>query len=225
LYAVGLHNPKTAVNVGHVLRAADAYGASMVAITGNRVHGATNVSRAEKRIPVLRGDDLHDLIPYGCVPVAVDLVEGAEDLRTFVHPKNAFYVFGGEDETLGQKVLSWCKYKVYVPTNICMNLSACVNVVLYDRMAKMGAASSQRKFSVGDKVVPIGKSVCCSLESSAAWKAANSSGKNYLVIERLDHRSLLTGDSVIVCDGDFFLEEDLVLCWAKSPTKKFILFH
>jgi tRNA(Leu) C34 or U34 (ribose-2'-O)-methylase TrmL len=138
MYAVGLHNPKTEINVGHVLRAADAYGASMVAITGKRVRGATNVSGAEAKIPVLRGDDLHDLIPFGCIPVAVDLVEGAEDLRTFVHPQNAFYIFGGEDETLGRKVMSWCKYKVYVPTNICMNLSACVNVVLYDRMAKLG---------------------------------------------------------------------------------------
>jgi tRNA(Leu) C34 or U34 (ribose-2'-O)-methylase TrmL len=135
MYAIGLHNPK---NVGHILRAADAYGASMVAITGKRVCGPTNVSGAERTIPVLRGDDLHDFIPFGCVPVAVDLVEDAEDLRTFEHPENAFYVFGGEDETLGKKVLSWCKYKVYVPTNICMNLSACVNVVLYDRMAKLG---------------------------------------------------------------------------------------
>lgn len=138
MYAVGLHNPKNEINVGHVLRAADAYGASMVAITGKRVKGSTNVSSAEERIPVLRGDDLHDLIPYGCVPVAVDLVDDAEDLMTFVHPKNAFYIFGGEDETLGNKVLSWCKHKVYVPTNVCMNLSACVNVVLYDRMAKLG---------------------------------------------------------------------------------------
>jgi len=138
MYAIGLHNPKNEINVGHVLRAADAYGASMVAITGKRVRGPTNVSGAERTIPVLRGDDLHDFIPFGCVPVAVDLVDDAEDLLTFEHPENAFYVFGGEDETLGKKVLSWCKYKVYVPTNICMNLSACVNVVLYDRMAKLG---------------------------------------------------------------------------------------
>jgi tRNA(Leu) C34 or U34 (ribose-2'-O)-methylase TrmL len=138
MFAIGLSNPKTEINVGHVLRAADAYGASMVAITGDRVRGCTNVSSAEQRIPVIRGPDLHTLIPFGCVPVAIELVDDAEDLRTFVHPKNAFYVFGAEDATLGQKVLSWCKYIVYVPTRICMNLSACVNVVLYDRIAKLG---------------------------------------------------------------------------------------
>jgi tRNA(Leu) C34 or U34 (ribose-2'-O)-methylase TrmL len=136
MFSIGLSNPKTGINVGHVLRAADAYGASMVAITGKRVLGTTDVTKAYRRIPVLRGADLHALIPYGCVPVAVELVPEATSLVTFVHPENAFYVFGAEDNTLGQKVLSWCKHIVYVPTSICMNLSACVNVVLYDRIAK-----------------------------------------------------------------------------------------
>lgn len=136
MYAIGLNNPKNPINVGHVLRAADAYGAAMVAITGKRVRASTNVSGAEFKIPVLRCDDLHDMIPFNCVPVGVDLVSDAEDLRTFTHPKNAFYIFGAEDQTLGQNILSWCKYKIYVPTRICMNLSACVNVVCYDRMLK-----------------------------------------------------------------------------------------
>lgn len=138
MFAVGLDNPKNKLNIGHILRASEAYGAALVAISGERfgMKSPTNVSSAEKRIPVLRGDDLHDLIPFGCVPIAIELLEDAESLIDFVHPKHAFYVFGAEDATLGYRTLSWCKYKVYVPTNICMNLSACVNVVLYDRMAK-----------------------------------------------------------------------------------------
>lgn len=34
--------------------------------------------KAWQHLPVLRGDDLRDLIPYGAVPVAVDLVEGRQ---------------------------------------------------------------------------------------------------------------------------------------------------
>ncbi|GAF89366.1 unnamed protein product, partial [marine sediment metagenome] len=30
----------------------------------------------------------------------------------------------------------WCKHTIYIPTAYCMNLSATVNVVLYDRMNK-----------------------------------------------------------------------------------------
>ena len=136
MFGIGLHTPKNPINVGHVLRAADAFGASFVAIRGNRVASPTNVSSAEKRIPVLRGLNLKELIPYGCVPVAVELVDGAENLVSFQHPQQAIYIFGAEDATLGEKTLSWCKHKIFIPTRICLNLAACVNVVLYDRMTK-----------------------------------------------------------------------------------------
>ncbi len=53
-----------------------------------------------------------------------------------VHPVRAFYIFGGEDATLGGRVLSWCRDVIYIPTAYCMNLAATVNVVLYDRMTK-----------------------------------------------------------------------------------------
>ena len=91
-------------------------------------------------MPLIQVDDLKSIIPYDCVPVAVDLVEGAENLVDFYHPERAFYVFGPEDGTLGEKVLTWCRKRVMVPTMQCMNLAACVNVVLYDRMAKMSRA-------------------------------------------------------------------------------------
>src|SRR5690606_30290164 len=74
-----------------------------------------------------------------CVPVAVDLLEGATPLCEYTHPERAFYIFGPEDGTLGKAVTSWCRDVVYIPTNYCMNLAATVNVVLYDRLAKQRA--------------------------------------------------------------------------------------
>jgi tRNA(Leu) C34 or U34 (ribose-2'-O)-methylase TrmL len=140
MFAIGLHNPKNPINVGHVLRAADAYGAAAVCVSGSRIsaRSSTDVSCAYRRIPVLRGNDLQDLIPFSCIPVVIELRDDAEDLRTFEHPANAFYVFGAEDATPGEKTLSWCPKIVYTPTRICMNLGACANVVLYDRLAKRG---------------------------------------------------------------------------------------
>lgn len=140
--AVGLHHPKDPANVGGTLRAAWVYGAGLVAIAGPRGrandgirHGA-NTPAAWKHLPVMVGDDLHALIPFDCIPVAVDLVDGAVPLPSFQHPQRAFYVFGPEDGTLGTSVLDWCKLRVMVPTRMCMNLAATVNVVLYDRIAK-----------------------------------------------------------------------------------------
>lgn len=136
--SIGLVRPKSHHNVGSVLRAAFCYGAAMVAIQGDRsdVRSHLDTFKAWRHIPVLRGEDLHDLIPFDAVPVAVDLVEGAAPLPAFQHPQRAFYVFGPEDGTLGRAVLDWCPHRVMVPTRECMNLAAAVNVVLYDRLAK-----------------------------------------------------------------------------------------
>ena len=135
--AVGLHNPKTPANVGSALRAAGCYGAAMLAMTGQRFRrAATDTASAWRHLPLIKTDDLRSVIPFDCVPVAVDLVPGARSLASYVHPDRAFYIFGPEDGTLGPDVLAWCRDVIYVPTEGCMNLAAAVNVVLYDRMAK-----------------------------------------------------------------------------------------
>ena len=137
MFAVGLDNAKNPHNIGHALRACHAYGAAMLAVSGSRaIRSATDVTAAYRRIPLIRCENIRDAIPFACVPIAVELHDRAESLITFEHPRNAIYIFGAEDHTLGDRVLSYCKHVVYVPTAICMNLSACVNVVLYDRIAK-----------------------------------------------------------------------------------------
>lgn len=144
--AIGLYNPKTPANVGGVLRAAQIYDAAMVVMTGQRFSKApTDTRNAWRHLPLVEATSLRDHIPYACVPVAVDLVDGAIPLPAYTHPERAFYVFGPEDSTLGAPVLSWCAHSIFVPGAGCMNLAACVNVVLYDRMAKRGGPWRQYK--------------------------------------------------------------------------------
>lgn len=138
--AIGLHHPKKGVNIGSTLRAAGVYGSAVVIITGRRYKkSATDTMHAYRHMPLIHTADLQGAIPYDCVPVAVELVDGARSLVDYTHPERAFYIFGPEDGTLGAPVLSWCRDVVYIPTLACMNLAACVNVVLYDRLAKRGA--------------------------------------------------------------------------------------
>lgn len=134
---VALHMPKNPNNVGSALRAAFAYSAALVVLGGHRYQGSsTDTPKTYRHQPFIQVDDVFDAIPHDCVPVAVDLVDGAIDLRRYRHPERAFYVFGPEDGTLREKVLSRCRDRVMIPTRVCMNLAATVNVVLYDRMAK-----------------------------------------------------------------------------------------
>ena len=139
---VGLDNPRVSMNVGAVLRAAGVFDVNMVALTGRRYqHAPTDTMKFYRHLPLLQVEDLHAVVPFDCVPVAVELVRGAMSLVEYEHPARAFYVFGAEDATLGVRVLSWCRDIVYVPTNGCLNLAACVNVVLYDRLCKQSRAA------------------------------------------------------------------------------------
>jgi tRNA(Leu) C34 or U34 (ribose-2'-O)-methylase TrmL len=137
--AIGLIRPKDKFNLAGCMRAAHVYGASMIAVQGDRtpVTGIQDTTKAYKHMPILRGEDIFAMVPYGCQPIAVDLVEGADTLFDFEHPQQAFYIFGPEDGTLGKSIVDRCKHKIMVPTRYCMNLAATVNVVLYDRAAKM----------------------------------------------------------------------------------------
>lgn len=143
--AIGLHQPKTPANVGSVIRAAHCYGASLVATTGKRYTRApTDPQKGYRHIPLIQCEDLHAVIPFDCVPVAIEFIQPARILTTYTHPERAFYIFGPEDGTLGPSILSWCRDVVYVPTSYCMNLAATVNVVLYDRLAKQLDAKASR---------------------------------------------------------------------------------
>jgi len=139
--AIGLVNPKNSLNVGSVLRAAGCYDVALVVVSGARPKRylgriPTDTQKAWRHMPLVVVEDLHEAIPYDCVPVAVDIIEGAQSLVDYKHPERAFYIFGPEDGTLGKAVTDWCRDVIQVPTNHCMNLAATANVVLYDRMAK-----------------------------------------------------------------------------------------
>jgi tRNA(Leu) C34 or U34 (ribose-2'-O)-methylase TrmL len=136
-FGVGLYNPKQEGNCGAALRACGVYGASFMAIHGQRFKQCRmDTMKAWRHLPVLEVDSLLDALPFNCVPVAVELVSTARSLVGYTHPERAFYLFGPEDGSLPKEVIGRCRDTIYVPTNACMNLAACVNVVLYDRMAK-----------------------------------------------------------------------------------------
>ena len=142
-YAViGLENTKFPENVGGTLRAAQVFGASAVIINSTRVNRKaikhpSNTTKTQRNIVTLFVEDLTESIPYDCIPVAIEMLDDAECLTTFKHPKRAFYIFGAEDKTLRSEIIDVCKYTVKVPSRYCLNLAACVNVVLYDRTAKL----------------------------------------------------------------------------------------
>lgn len=134
---IALDNPKDSSNVGGCHRAAHIFGAKMLVVSGRRFRKMpTDTTKAYRHIPVFEMDDVFDAIPRACIPVAVDRLDGAIELQRYIHPESAFYIFGAEDATLGKRIIDRCRDVIIIPTAYCLNLAACVNVVLYDRLAK-----------------------------------------------------------------------------------------
>lgn len=141
---IGLVNPKSPTNVGMVMRAAGCYEADAVFYSGVRFDRArkfaTDTKNAQSKIPLTHVENLPDAPVAGVKLVAIELIEGAVPLMDFIHPEQAYYIFGPEDGSLKSEILDRCDHVVYIPTIGCMNLAATVHVVLYDRMSKSGRA-------------------------------------------------------------------------------------
>lgn len=138
--SIGLLNPKSAENVGSILRASGCFGVDDIYFTGERYARAakynTDTKNVHQSIAVTQVDDLFSPLDSDCQVVCVELVEGATSLPEFQHPEKACYIFGPEDGTLKQDIVDRADAVVYIPTVGCLNLAATVNIVLYDRIAK-----------------------------------------------------------------------------------------
>ena len=146
--AVVLCNPKYPHNVGAAVRAASCFGAKSIIFTGSRV--SLNPSKGYRlpREERMKGYKdvmlLNDDYPFNrfnddVVPVAVEVRMNSEPLPTFIHPENAIYVFGPEDGSISQTMLTHCHRFIVIPSKHCLNLAAAVYLILYDRIVKLGA--------------------------------------------------------------------------------------
>ncbi|MEE8046347.1 MAG: TrmH family RNA methyltransferase [Dehalococcoidia bacterium] len=142
-YAViALDRPNHGVNVGHTLRAALGFSARMV-ILGDKDPDinvrklSTDPGRAYRHVPILEVPDIFDAMPNDCTPIAIELTDDAIDLTTFVHPERACYIFGPENGSISPELLEKCQQVVKIPTTTSLNLGMTVNIVMYDRLAKI----------------------------------------------------------------------------------------
>jgi hypothetical protein len=65
-------------------------------------------------------------------------------------------------------------------------------------------------YNVGNRVVPISKSVLGPLEHSMVWVAAKDKGQPYLYITRIDSGYYVADSVEGSCTGDHFLTRDLI---------------
>ncbi len=154
---IGLIDPKSPENVESVMRLAGNFRVDSVYYSGKRYPKAAKLKpctvdmsrKVSLNIPLTQVADLIDDTPDDLKIVCVEFAENAILLPEYQHPKNTLYIFGPEDSTISQHIIDRADDVVYIPTVSCMNLSATVSVVLYDRLAKssqgtaMGAGGNE----------------------------------------------------------------------------------
>ncbi len=150
--AIGLSNPKSPSNVGSVVRACGCFAADHIFYTGIRYDRAepfyTDTANRRHEIPLTNIDNLTKAPVKAEVKlVCIELCENAIPLASYNHPDQALYLFGPEDYSLSQETIDQADDVVFIPTTGCLNLSASVNLVLYDRMAKQAKAMSHGEYN------------------------------------------------------------------------------
>jgi tRNA G18 (ribose-2'-O)-methylase SpoU len=141
-FGIGAEGISKPMNLGNLIRSANAFGASFVFLvdaTYPARAALSDTSAAERQLPLYQVDSAVDLtLPRGCRLVGVELLDEAVELPSFRHPLNAAYVFGPERGSLSAAMTARCDHVVKIPTRFCINLAAAGVVVMYDRLISLG---------------------------------------------------------------------------------------
>ena len=143
-FAIGAEGISKPMNLGALMRTANAFGSSFVFSVGaaDRVKLAykADTSKTFESVPYYQWDAIADMaLPKGCQLVGIELTDEAVDLPEFRHPKAAAYVLGRERGDLSAQMLARCDHVVKIPTKFCINVSLAGALVMYDRVLSMGS--------------------------------------------------------------------------------------
>ena len=141
-FAIGVEGISKEMNVGNLFRSAHAFGASFV-FTVDAAYGRTSAladtSNTPEQVPLYEYADAASLeLPRGCKLVGVELLDEAEALPSFRHPRCAAYVLGRERGSLTPAMVARCDFVVRIPTRFSINVATAGAIVMYDRMLNLG---------------------------------------------------------------------------------------
>ncbi len=141
-FGIGIQNGKTPENLGVLWRTAQNMGASFIFTIGNRyANQASDTHNAVKSMPYFHYKNFEDFyahLPKGARIVGVELIDQAESLEDFIHPKRCVYLLGAEDHGLSKQAIDKAHFLVKFPSIKSLNVAVAGSIVLYDRSRSKG---------------------------------------------------------------------------------------
>ncbi|HEY0105127.1 MAG TPA: RNA methyltransferase [Rhizomicrobium sp.] len=146
-FAVGVDGISKPMNLGNLMRIANAFGASFFFTINAQVklsEAQSDTSRTQGAIPLYGYRNAAEFrLPTGCRLVGVEITDDATELPRFRHPQRAAYVFGAERMSLSPEMLSRCEFVVKIPTRFSINVGMAGAITMYDRLISAGGYGSR----------------------------------------------------------------------------------
>lgn len=141
-FGIGAEHISKSVNLGGLLRSANAFGASFAFTVGaddRAFEMRSDTSKADSHLPVFNWQSVDEMqLPKGCSLVGIEILDGATDLPSFHHPLRCAYVLGPERGVLSTDLLDRCDHLIRIPTNFSLNVATAGAIVMYDRLRALG---------------------------------------------------------------------------------------
>jgi len=139
-FGIGCYGMKTSHNYGSLFRTAQVLGADFLFLIGCRFkHQSSDTMKSWRHVPVYVYDDFDDFNkhrPHDCRLVGIELHKTSTPIKTFVHPKQACYLLGAEDNGLPMSILDKCQNIIQLPGERSLNVAVAGSIVLFDRINK-----------------------------------------------------------------------------------------
>ena len=151
-FGIGAEGISKKMNVGNLMRSANAFGASFVFTirAHHRARIGSDTSRATTHLPYYKWESAEEMVfPNSCKLVGIEFIEEAIDLPSFCHPLNAAYILGPEKGELSANILSRCDQVVKIPTRFCINVGMAGAIVMYDRVKSLGRFAPKPLSEIG----------------------------------------------------------------------------
>ena len=159
-FGIGVERISKSVNVGTLMRTAHAFGAGFVfsvdAVYSEREGGRSDTSDATGHVPYYAFSDAASIVlPENCELVGIELLDEAEHLPSFRHPRRAAYVLGPERGVLSPEMIERCAYTVEIPMRFSVNLGIAGAIVMYDRMRNLERFGRRPVSMLGEALPPL----------------------------------------------------------------------
>jgi tRNA G18 (ribose-2'-O)-methylase SpoU len=158
-FAVGVDGISKPMNLGNLMRIANAFGASFFFSVAEqlKLNDARNADTSATQgalpfYPFKNADEVR--LPVGCRLVGVEITEDAVELPRFRHPQRAAYLFGAERHSISPAMLKRCEFVVKIPMKFSINVGMAGAIVLYDRLISSGGFGERPVVPGGKAPVP-----------------------------------------------------------------------